>query len=216
LNTVLLSLLLAALAAPGLAQNPAIDYVGYGWETGGFLPSDPGDVLEFTCTAGTIDPVFGVDLGLEEVTFYMYDLVSLGEIDMGGNNVLVNYSGGMLEIYRDAAFNADWGTYPPNATSPSTFIDGTLLFRGTFTYMSVYVNGVGNGVFEGSLDGIEGEFISDVCSDCAYSWGGTFLKGTGAQIPDGYDLQIDGLFEMDGAVAGEDSTWGGVKSLYGN
>jgi len=210
------SLLLIVLATSGLAQNPAIDYLGYGWETGGFLPSEAGDVLYFTCSAGAIDPVFGVDLGTEEVTFYMYDLVSTGEIDTGGNNVMVNYSGGYLDIYRDAAQNADWGTYPPNATSPATFTDGTLLFRGAFTSMTVFVNIVGNGAFEGALDGIAGEILSEVCQDCAYTWGGTFLKGTGAQIPDGYDLQVDGLFELDGAVANEESTWSGVKSLYGN
>lgn len=99
-------LVLTAFAAPGLGQNPEIDYVGYAWETGGFLPSDFGDVLYMTASAGLIDPIFGVDLGTEEVTFYMYDLVSQGEIDMGGNNVLINYTGGFLEIWRDAAQNA--------------------------------------------------------------------------------------------------------------
>ena len=82
--------------------------------------------------------------------------------------------------------------------------------------MSVYVNLVGNGAFEGALDGLDGEILSEVCYDCAYTWGGTILKGTGAQIPDGYDLQVDGVFELDGAVADEQSTWGDVKSLYGN
>ncbi len=209
-------LLSIAFAAPGLGQNPEIDYLGYAWETGGFLPSEIGDILYMTASAGLIDPIFGVDLGTEEVTFYMYDLVSQGEIDMGGNNVLINYIGGTLEIWRDAAQNADYGVYPPNATSPAYFMDGTLMFRGNFTYMSVYVNLVGNGAFEGALNGVEGEIINEVCVDCAYTWGGTILKGTGAQIPDGYDLQVDGVFEIDGAVANEQSTWGDVKSLFNN
>ncbi|MBU0743100.1 hypothetical protein KKG45_10865 [bacterium] len=209
-------LLLTAFAAPGLGQNPAIDYLGFAWETGGFLPSESGDILWMTGTAGAIDPVFGIDLGVQEVTFYMYDLVSQGEVNVGGNNVMINYAGGYLDIYRDAAMNADWGVYPPNATSPGTFVDGTLMFRGAFTYLTVFVNLVGNGAYEGALDGIDGEILSEVCYDCAYTWGGTFLKGTGAQIPDGYDLQVDGLFELDGAIADEISTWGGVKSLYGN
>ena len=58
--------------------------------------------------------------------------------------------------------------------------------------------------------------VRDVSEDCAYTWGGAFTNESGAQIPDGYDLQIDGLFELDGAVADEHSTWGDVKSLYAN
>ena len=209
-------LLVMTATAPGLAQNPEIDYLGYAWETGGFPPSYAGDVLFMTGTAGIIDPIFGVDLDTEEVTFYIYGCTSLGAVDMSGT-IYVTYTGGYLEIYRDAAFNADWGTYPPNATSPSTFMDGTLLFKGVFNpSLIMYMTAAGNGGFEGSLDGIAGEFISDVCSDCAYTWGGSFTSGSGADVLDGYDLQIDGVFELDGAVANDQSTWGDVKSLYGN
>ncbi len=213
---ILAVMMIVVCATVAFGQNPAIDYLGYGWETGGILPSEPGDVLVFTCTGVAADPVYGVDLGTDELTFYIYDQVSLGEVDIGGNNLMINYSGGYLEIWRDGAQNADWGTYPPNATSPGTFSDGVLFFKGEFTYLTIFVNPVGNGVYEGALNGLEGEILNDVCSDCAYTWGGSFLKGTGALIPDGYDLQIDGLFELDGAVSNEQSTWSDVKSLYSN
>lgn len=213
---ILALMLFAVCAAPAFGQNPIIDYLGYGWETGGILPSEPGDVLVFTCSGVAADPEFGVDLGVDELTFYIYDLVSEGQVDVGGNNLMISYTGGYLEIWRDGAQNADWGIDPPNATSPSTFTDGTLFFRGEFTYLTLFVNPVGNGVYEGGLNALDGEILGDVCDNCAYTWGGSFLKGTGAQIPDGYDLQIDGVFELDGAIGNENSAWGDVKSLYNN
>lgn len=209
--------LIAVFAAPALSQTtPAIDYLGYAWETGGFPPSDVGDVLVFTGVGVSADPIFGVDLGVDELTFYMYDLVSTGQVDMGGGSFVVNYSGGYLEIYRDGAQNADWGFYPPNATSPATFVDGSLFFQGSFNYFTLYLTAAGNGAYEGTLDGLAGEVLSEVCQNCAYTWGGNFTQDAGAQIPDGYDIQMDGVFELDGAVADEASTWGDVKALFGN
>jgi len=207
---------LVALATPLLAQNPAIDYIGYGWEDGGLLPSNPGDVLTITAVAVSVDPVFGVDLGVDELTFHMYDMLSTGEIPIGGGTVMISYVGGFLDIYRDPAQNADWGINPPNAFSPATFMDGALAFCGSFNNLTFFFNADGSGAFEGSLDGLSGEFIDDVCTGCAYTWGGSFTYDSGAQLPEGYDVQIDGLFELDGAVAEESSTWGDVKTLYGN
>jgi len=209
-------LLLTVFAAPGFGQNPEIDYLGYAWETGGYPPSDVGDELIIVGVSNLIDAIFGYDLNIGEVTFHIFDLISTGGVDVGGGTEMVMYSGGTMEIYFDTSYNADWGIDPPNATSPSTFNDGLLLFRGAFTSMTMFYDADGNGAFEGYLDGLAGEFLEDLCSDCAYTWGGSFTRNSGAQIPDGYDLQIDGIFELDGAVANEESTWGGVKSLYGN
>src|SRR5262245_20911082 len=49
------------LAGSASAQNALIDYQGYAWETGGFPPSDPGDILSFVAVADNIDPRFGVN-----------------------------------------------------------------------------------------------------------------------------------------------------------
>ncbi|MCK9996595.1 MAG: hypothetical protein KAH56_10015 [Candidatus Krumholzibacteria bacterium] len=206
--------LVVAFAIPAFGQASAIDYYGYAWETGGFPPSDVGDVLVFTGVTDYADPVFGVDLGTEEVTFYMYDLVSTGSMDIGGGTLMINYTGGYLEIYRDAGMNADWGISPPNPTSPSTFIDGTLFFKGSFNSMTVFLNPGGDGSYEGSLDGIGGTMIDEVCTGCVYTWGGNFAPASGAQIPDGYDLQVDGVFEIEEAVSTENSNWGSVKALF--
>jgi hypothetical protein len=206
--------LVVAFAIPAFGQASAIDYYGYAWETGGFPPSDPGDVLVFTGVGDAADPVFGVDLATEELTFYMYDLVSTGEVPIGGGTIMVNYVGGFLEIYRDVAMNADWGTAPPNPTSPSTFIDGILFFQGSFNAMTMFLNPDGSGAYEGTLDGIGGTMIDDVCTGCVYTWGGNFYGPSGAQILEGYDIQIDGVFEIEEAVSTEDSSWGSVKALF--
>ncbi|MEN8006964.1 MAG: hypothetical protein ABFS42_08105 [Candidatus Krumholzibacteriota bacterium] len=206
--------LVVAFAMPAFGQASAIDYYGYAWETGGFPPSNPGDTMIFTGVGVAADPVFGVDFGVEELTFYMYDLVSTGEVPIGGGTVMINYTGGYLEIYRDGAMNADWGIAPPNPTSPSTFVDGILYFQGSFNSMTVFLDAAGYGSYEGTLDGLGGTMIDDVCTGCVYTWGGNFTPDTGAQIPDGYDLQVDGVFEIEEAVSTENTSWGSVKALF--
>ncbi len=106
--------------------------------------------------------------------------------------------------------------FPPNTVAPATFTDGAMAFRGTFTSLTFFFTPDGNGAYEGSLHGVGGQMIDEVCHDCAYTWGGAFTHDAGAQIPDGYDLQIDGALELDGSVSNDESTWGGVKALYGN
>ncbi|MBU0743643.1 hypothetical protein KKG45_01715 [bacterium] len=207
---------LVVLATSVLAQNPAIDYIGYAWETGGLLPSDAGDELIVTAVATGADPIFQVDFGVDELTFYMYGMISGGETPIGGGTVMINYSGGYLDIYRDPAQNADWGVDPPSAVSPGTFTDGALAFRGAFISLTFFYAAGGSGAYEGTLNGLDGEVLDDICADCAYTWGGSFTLDAGAQIPDGYHLQMDGVFELDGSVSNETSTWGGVKALYGN
>jgi hypothetical protein len=210
-----IALLLAMTVVTGFAfgQAPGIDYYGFAWEDGGFPPSNPGDVLYFTGVGNGADPIFGVDLGTEELTFYIHDLVSTGEFDVAGTTVIA-YTGGTLEIYRDGAQNADWGVAPPNPTSPATFNDGTLFFQGAFNDFTIFIAPGGYGSFEGTLDGVAGEVISEVCTGCAYSWGGSFTLESGAQIPAGYDLQIDGVFEIEAAVSTETTNWGSLKALY--
>jgi len=204
-------MLVVAFAMPAFGQVAAIDYYGYAWETGGFPPSNPGDDLVFTCVGDAADPIFGVDLGSEELTFYMSALTSSGEVPEGPNT-RIDYVGGTLEIWRDLSQNADWGINPPNLTSPGTFTDGTLFFQGTFNTMTVWVAPDGSGAYEGTLNGVGGTMIDEICNDCVFTWGGSFISP--AQILEGYDLQVDGVFEIDRAVSTEESSWGSVKALF--
>lgn len=210
----LAALLVACAALPAFGQAPTIDYLGYAWESGGFPPSNPGDVLISVGVADAVDAPFGVDLGVEELTFHLYDLVSTGEIPLGGGMVMVSYTGGMLDVWRDGAQNADFGVNPPNATAPGSFTDGSLFFRGAFTDFTIFLAADGSGAFEGSLDGIGGDILGAVCTNCAYTWGGNFTSGSGAQILEGYDLQMDGELQIEDSVANENATWSDVKALF--
>lgn len=212
---VVSALFAMALVAPALAQNPTIDYYGFAWEEGSFPPSNPGDVLEFCGVATFADAIFGVDLGSDELTFRIYGLVSTGAVDLGGYSYIV-FAGGTLEIWRDGAQNADWGVTPPNPTTPSTFSDGSLFFQGSFNDFALFITSAGAGSYEGTLNGLGGEMIDSVCTGCAYSFGGAFTTDAGAQIPEGYDFQMDGVFDIEAAVAEETTQWGSVKALFRN
>jgi hypothetical protein len=209
------ALLLVLLpATSGFAQKPYIDYYGYAWETGGFPPSDVGDELIFTCVADFVDDLFDVSLDDFELTFHLYGMTNYSSsIDDITNVETILYEGGYLDIYMDAAKDADWGMNPPNPTSPSTFTDGILFFHGSFTSFVMYMTSFGFGSYEGVLDGEDGWVINEVCADCAYTWGGAFTPDI-AQVHEGYDLQIDGVLEMDDSIPTADKTWGDVKSLY--
>lgn len=207
-------MLVMASSTSALAQQPAIDYLGYAWETGGFPDSFSGDELIMMGVANSADPIFEVDLGTVELTFHMYGLISTGSVDIGGGNTMVSYSGGFLDIYVDGAINANYGETPPNATAPSTFIDGDLFFHGAFNNFVLFVTAAGSGSYEGTLNGLGGLMIDGACYDCVYTWGGAFLTDVGALMPTGYDLQMDGVFEIEAAVLNEKSSWDNVKSLY--
>ncbi len=218
MRLILVTLLVAVAFVPSVqAEGVQIaDYLGFAWETGGFLPSEAGDVFSFVGVTTDADPLLGVDLSQEEVTFYVYDLVSQGELvdNPAAGWTTILYSGGTLEMYRDAAMNADYGTYPPNGTVPSTFTDGTLLLKGTFTSFYVQIDPTGAGTYGGNADGVDGELIT-TCTGCIYTWGGAFTQDAGAQIPDGYDLQLDGVLEIDPAVRTQsESAWGAWKASY--
>ncbi|MBU8871713.1 MAG: hypothetical protein KOO60_12675 [Gemmatimonadales bacterium] len=210
---VFIAVFIALLALPAYSQIQQIDYIGFGWETGGFPASEVGDELSFTGIVDYLDPGFEVDLVDYQMTFHVYGLLSQGEIDMG-YWTMINYSGGYLEIYQDSNHNGDFGINPPNATSPNSFVDGELFFAGEFTDFVLFFTPDGNGSFEGNLNGINGSMLESSCEDCVYLWGGAFTWAASAQLIEGYDLQIDGALDVDAAVASEPTTWGSVKALY--
>lgn len=211
--SVVLGLLLVLWTAPAHSVVVA-DYLGYGYETGGFLPSDAGDELVFTCVSTWVDPVTGADLTSVEVTIYVYGLISDGETVDGSGNTIVTYTGGKLEMYVDPSQNADWGTNPPNATTPTTFSDGILLFEGDFTSFVIGIQPDGSGVYEGSLDGLAGTMLDSGCADCGYTWGGAWTVEAGAQIPAGYDLQVDGKLDVLESVSSREESFGSLKADF--
>lgn len=219
-----LALVFLLAAVPAKAQNFILmDYSGYAYETGGLGDgqlSDPGDVLVLTAVADQYDDLFGVSPLSQEVTIYIYDLVSTGGFP-DGDFLRIAYTGGRIEVYEDAVLNHDWGTSPPNAQL-STFTDGQLLFSGDFTDfaldLAVAGPALGSGAYAGNIDGVGGTAASlcDGAADCAYTFGGAFGKPLAVQLPVGYDVQITGTLEVDAAVDTPADSFGAVKSLFNN
>ena len=216
LSCLLLSLVLIAVPATA-DQILLMDYTGFAWEDGGLPSSNPGDVLALTAVALSYDELFGVDPGTQEVTIFIYGLVSTGEFIDGFGNTRIAYTGGMIEVYEGPLLDHDWGINPPNAQQ-ATFTNGTLLFEGAFTDFLLTLSPAGIGSYEGNIDGVGGTAaaICDGAADCAYTFGGAFQREIGAQIPEGYDLQIDGTLEVDATVDSRPSSFGAVKSLFRN
>jgi hypothetical protein len=208
-------LVLTVAVAPAVAQNIILmDYTGFGYETGGVPASNPGDVLAITALATSYDPLFGVAPTSQEVTIVIYNLISTGEFPIGGGDIFIAYTGGKIEVYEDAVLDHDWGVFPPNAEM-ATFTNGSLLFEGNFTAFGLQLSASGFGVYEGTIDGVGGTSaaLCDDLADCAYTFGGAFQREI-AQVPDGYDLQIDGTLEVDAAVPATPTSFGAVKALF--
>jgi hypothetical protein len=210
-----LALLLGGFLGAADVRAAEVDYVGFAWETGGIAASLPGDQLSIATVVTQIDPLFEVDLNAVEATLHIEGLVSQGSfVDPSTGAVTITYAGGTIAIFADAARNHDWGTNPANATVPGTFTDGDLVFSGVFTGFVVSLLPSGAGIFEGYIDGTGGSALAGPCAGCAYTFAGTFAAPTGAQIPEGYDLQVDGVLEVESAVSTETMNWGSLKQLF--
>jgi len=209
------ALLLAGSAA---AQNALIDYQGYAWETGGIPASAAGDVLSFVGVVDNIDARFGINFGTEEVTLHVTGLSSGGQVNLGGGLLSVAYSGGTIGLYRDPSRNHDYGTFPANATAPSTFVDGSLLLGGTLSNFVLFIDTTtGSGAYESSASFTSGSGLTtlNLLQANGFTFGGVLNSAaSGGNNPAGYDLQVDGTIEVEVIVGVQEKTWGAMKNLY--
>jgi len=213
MKTIWAGLALAFLiAVPAGAQQATIQVSGNSWETGGFPPSNVGDELQAVGIVNEITAPLYWQPYLHSYTFYMRSLMSIGEVIFGTTHV-ATYTGGLLTIYRDALpSNANYGVNPPNATSPSTFMDGDAIYLdGYFTdFTLVYNSATHSGSFSGTLNFTGGIVFPHLVDPNGWTFGSD-LSGVS---PQGYDLQLNGDVYTDGPVAVEPQTWGGLKALY--
>jgi hypothetical protein len=214
-----LLLILAATACVGVAHADVaiIDYQGYSWETGGFPASNPGDVMNIVGVVDQIDPLFNISLAGTEVTFYVTGLVSQGQV-VNGDVISVSYSGGTIELWDDPSKDHDYGSNPPNASAPPSFVNGTLFLGGTFdNFFLYYDTASGAGAFEGQVSFTSGSGLPALTLMPApgYTFGGALSPvAVGPNIPQGYDLQIDGTLQIDCCIGVEQKSWSGIKNLY--
>jgi hypothetical protein len=215
----LLSAALAVLiASSAQAQNALIDYQGYAWETGSFPPSNAGDVLSFVGVVDNLDARFGINLLLEEVTLHVSDLASNGQVDIGGGVLSIAYNGGSINLYRDPSMDHDYGVNPPNATAPASFVNGTPLLTGTLSSFFLFFDpSTGSGAYEGQADFTGGSGLAtlNLLNARGYTFGGTLSRlASGGNVPQGYDLQVDGIIEVEVRVGVEPSSWSHIKEMY--
>ena len=209
-TALLFAVLLMAL--PAAAQDSEILYVsGNAWETGGFPPSEVNDLFVAVGILNEIGNPLIWDTSNYSYTWYVRDLVSLGETTFGPVHVST-YSGGLFTIYVDwLPSNHDYGVAPPNTTVPSTFTDGISTYLdGYFTDFSMTFNtDTLTGTFNGTLAFTGG----DVFPLLTATDGWTFGSNLAGFSPTGYDLQINGQVELL-VVSVEEKTFGGIKALY--
>lgn len=191
---------------------------GLAWETGGFPPSNGGDVFAAVGTIGLMDESLPFDPENHSYTWYARDLVCVEETTYVTTH-WAKYTGGTFSIFEDATpSNHDFGVDPPNSTSPSTFSDGTEYLVGSFGDFTLVFNGATfTGFFFADLTFLGGSAFPQLPYDTRGNWVFTSDIAAPGAIPSGYNLQTSGdiwLWSVDPELALEPTTWGQIKALY--
>ena len=207
-----LALAVLMTASAAFAQDQQILFVsGNAWEDGGFPPSTVGDKFHAVGILNDIGNPLTWDTDNYNYSWWVRELVSLGETIFGPIHV-ATYSGGLFTVYVDwLPSNHDYGTNPPNATSPSTFNDGISTYLdGFFTDFTLNFNDLSQtGTFNGTVSFTGG----DVFPLLTATEGWTFGSNLAGFSPTGYDLQLNGQVELF-VVSVEEASFGSIKSLY--
>jgi hypothetical protein len=147
-----------------------------------------------------------------EYTMYISGLVSQGTITSGppgAQTYTTVYNGGAIEVFEDLTPDHDFGTFPPNATVPSTFVDGDLMLEGQFWYLLVETND-----FSFSrVGGLSGYPFFYGFINCTSDVFGTLSWAPDAAAP-GYLFGHNGWISLDCADPAATTTWGRIKATY--
>lgn len=209
--------------APVSAQQVLLDWGPncFGWETDyADHISNPGSQLTLL---GRIDvfyePLDGLDPDTFEYTFVFEGLVSQGTQVTGGIIFDTDYAGGTFKIYEDATPDFAFGVNPPNATAPSSFMDGTLILEGTLS--DFHVTLIDNGSPPGATGtatanwAVTGGSLIDLMEGAFGPMLGAWTDDPAVvPIPAGYTCHLDGKFDLEGGTPVETGTWGSIKMLY--
>jgi hypothetical protein len=225
-----LLLLLAAsflLAAPVLADGTSdellIGFTGLDYEdpdpSATYL--DIGDgykVVGFVTSAGPLIAPW-IDFSSYEYTIHTFDLTVTGRTAFG-SFLTVTFANNARSRYYEDDFPVNGGTAadygvgaPPNALSPSTFIDGAMQVGGDLDNFTLVYN------FSTNQGNYSGDMTLDEGPDLIYvppgQRGGWVLSGLAGPSPRlGYDHQVDGECRIPGKTPATHRTWGAVKALY--
>jgi len=206
LSALLLVLLVSLPSSLRARELVVLDFIGYGWETASFPPSEAGDVLSIPLIVDNLSASLGIDLGEEELTGYMSGLTSAGAVEIAPGLWRIEYTGGTLSFHRDPSKDHEFGVSPPNATVPSSFTNGTLCLGGTlqnFTFF--YHEPSGSGSMEADVQFTDGACIDALAgmNPSGFTFGGFLTRQSSGTVIEGYDLQLDGFLEANANDGGE-------------
>lgn len=211
-------------ADAGFVIAPLGRFAGYLWEDGGFEPPlVPGDELHAVGLFRGFPPdTAQAELPWEPETYvYTYWLRGLTAVrdSVVGDRRTVSYAGaGILGIYREVLPGSyDYGSHPPNATSPSTFADGDLVLECSVTGGSVSLDST-TGLTRVFLEWVEftgGSFLPTLLPQCGACVPQVWNTSSSLPAPPpGYDRGWEGLLVNAFAISVSPTTWGRVKGLY--
>jgi len=228
------ALLLIFTAALAFASRAHADQLLFGFT--GFDYQDPNpsstyldlgegyNVLGFVTSVGPLlDPYF--DSSVNEYTIQIHNLSVNARFFTFPNLTVTFTNGGRASYFADphsGGTPANYGINPPNATAPSTFIDGSMRITGsvdnfvlTYNFTTNQGNFAGNMTVDGGADAIY------VPADVRSGWILGGLAGNGLSgppnvpVPTGYDHQVSGeCRHPDATTTTSHATWGAVKALY--
>ena len=226
---LLLSAALLAYAGPAFAEGAEdellFSYTGFDYEdpdfSGTYLDLGEGyRVVGFVTSVGPLLQPW-VDFSLYEYTVYVRDLTVNGRFFTFPNLTVTFANNGRGSYYEDefpvnGGTAADYGVNPPNATAPSTFIDGAEQITGDVDlFVLVYNFTTNQGSFAGNMTIDGGDDLIYVPPSQRAGWIlGGLLGPPNATIPAGYDHQVDGECRIPGKTPTAHKTWGAVKALY--
>jgi hypothetical protein len=226
---LLLSAALLAYAGPAFAEGAEdellISFTGFDYEdpdfSGTYLDLGEGyKVVGFVTSAGPLLTPW-VDLSSFEYTIYIRDLTVNGRFFAFPNLTVTFANDGRGSYYEDefpvnGGTAAVYGTNPPNATAPSTFIDGAEQLTGDVdNFVLVYNFSTNQGSFAGNMTIDGGDDLVYVPPSQRNGWVlGGLLGPPNATIPTGYDHQVDGECRIPGKTPTNHKSWGSIKALY--
>ncbi len=196
-------------------QNPNSDAVNY------LAPGEGYHVVGFVTSFGP-DLEYYVDPVNFEYTVYTQNLVVVASTYYGTLLVVDFGNGGRGRYYSDpisGGTHGQYGTLPPNATSPSTFIDGSVRLGGVINSFNLTYDfdpSINAGQFSGTMNLDEGPdlvYVQPPPRRNGWTFGGLAGRPNGT-IPPGYDNAVQGECRLPASTPTAHTTWGAMKALY--
>lgn len=163
--------------------------------------------------------VVGPDMVANEYTFHLYD-ATVATSTLVGDFLEVSFQDNArvraFEDSRSTGTAAVYGINPPNATSPSTFEDGSLILGADVDQLVlIYDYSTSQGNFLGNANLDEGSLLGQIPPGLQAGWIMSGLAGRpNATVPDGYVNQLSGELVIPTATNSRHGSWGSLKRLY--